>query len=229
MRTKRIVLVLLIASATLVALAAQGMMGGGYGGMMGGYGSGMMDREFGGMMGRNFGGMMGGNQFFATPPNVEPIGMDKARNSVLKLLASRLDKNLTLDEIIQFTNGYYALIKEKDSGKAAMELLIDPYTGSVSPEFGPNMMWNAKYGPMSFWQGDLGGKRLTAEEAKTALRRYLDFRGDTTNYDFDLDEFYGYDTIDLVKDGKIAGMVSVNTSTGAVWYHSWHGAFVAKQ
>ncbi|GAA3772983.1 hypothetical protein GCM10022403_005170 [Streptomyces coacervatus] len=27
--------------------------------------------------------------------------------------------------------------------------------------------------------------------------------------------------------GRITGMVSVNASTGQVWYHSWHGTFVA--
>jgi hypothetical protein len=28
--------------------------------------------------------------------------------------------------------------------------------------------------------------------------------------------------------GKITGMISVNASTGAVWPHWWHGAFIAK-
>jgi hypothetical protein len=30
-----------------------------------------------------------------------------------------------------------------------------------------------------------------------------------------------------LKDGRIDGMLSVNGSTGAVWYHNWHGAFIA--
>jgi hypothetical protein len=30
-----------------------------------------------------------------------------------------------------------------------------------------------------------------------------------------------------VKDGKIVGMMSVNALNGAVWYHTWHGTFVA--
>ena len=31
------------------------------------------------------------------------------------------------------------------------------------------------------------------------------------------------------KDGKIAGMISVNAKTGAVFYHWWHGTFVAME
>jgi hypothetical protein len=41
--------------------------------------------------------------------------------------------------------------------------------------------------------------------------------------------FYGYYTIDTEKDGKTSGMLSVNGYSGEVWYHSWHGAFVAKE
>ena len=42
-------------------------------------------------------------------------------------------------------------------------------------------------------------------------------------------KFYGYYTVDTEKDGKTSGMLSVNGYSGEVWYHSWHGPFVAKQ
>lgn len=42
----------------------------------------------------------------------------------------------------------------------------------------------------------------------------------------DAETFYGYYTLHTLKGGKITGMLSVNGYTGAVWYHSWHGAFV---
>jgi hypothetical protein len=41
--------------------------------------------------------------------------------------------------------------------------------------------------------------------------------------------FYGYYTIDTEKAGKTSGMLSVNGYSGEVWYHSWHGPFIAKQ
>ena len=32
-----------------------------------------------------------------------------------------------------------------------------------------------------------------------------------------------YYTLHSERDGKVVGMLSVNASTGAVWYHWWHG------
>jgi len=40
-------------------------------------------------------------------------------------------------------------------------------------------------------------------------------------------KFPGYYSFDTVKDGKTYGMLSVNASTGAVWYHGWHRTFLA--
>jgi len=31
------------------------------------------------------------------------------------------------------------------------------------------------------------------------------------------------------QDGKVIGMLSVNGTSGQVWYHTWHGAFVQEQ
>jgi hypothetical protein len=42
-------------------------------------------------------------------------------------------------------------------------------------------------------------------------------------------KFYGYYTVDTEKDGKTTGMLSVNGYSGEVWYHSWHGPFIAKR
>jgi hypothetical protein len=39
----------------------------------------------------------------------------------------------------------------------------------------------------------------------------------------------GYFTMDFLKDGMPAGMLSVNGATGQVWYHTWHGAFIGEQ
>jgi len=213
---KHLRLMALLSLTALAALSscAQGMMGAqGYG------------RRGYGMMGDL--GMMGG--YGATNPSGTPLGMEDARSAVLAYLATRVDKNLTLDETIRFTNGYYALVKEKDTGMGAFELLVDQYSGAVFGEPGPNMMWNDEYGPMNYGLGSSSAPWISSEDAKTALAAYLKAHGDASSYDFDLDEFYGYYTIDFSKDGAIAGMASVNAVTGEVWYHMWHGAFVAIQ
>ena len=37
----------------------------------------------------------------------------------------------------------------------------------------------------------------------------------------------GYFTVHLEKDGRMEAMLGVNAFSGAVWYHTWHGTYVA--
>jgi|SRR5579859_1994979 len=46
-----------------------------------------------------------------------------------------------------------AAFQQQSTGQGAFELLADPQTGAVFPEFGPTMMWNTAYGNM----GAMGG------------------------------------------------------------------------
>jgi hypothetical protein len=39
-------------------------------------------------------------------------------------------------------------------------------------------------------------------------------------------QFYGYYTLDFEKDGEVAGMLSINGSSGQVFLHTWHGTFI---
>ena len=41
------------------------------------------------------------------------------------------------------------------------------------------------------------------------------------------DAFPGYYTVHVLDNGRLAGMLSVNAATGAVWSHWWHGRFVS--
>ncbi len=41
------------------------------------------------------------------------------------------------------------------------------------------------------------------------------------------DAFPGYYTIHTLEGDQVAGMLSVNAYTGAVWYHWWHGRFLS--
>lgn len=39
-------------------------------------------------------------------------------------------------------------------------------------------------------------------------------------------KFYGYYTLEALKDGKLASLLSINGYTGQVWHHAWNGNFV---
>lgn len=214
-------------------------MMGNYGGMMGNYGDnyGNMMKNYGGglwndMMGPNMMGGYGNGSGhcggYGTPgsgyvANATPITIEKAGEAVEQYLASTGNEDLKLTEIMEFDNHFYAEIKEKSTGIHAFELLINRYTGAITPEMGPNMMWNARYGHMN-WNTPAQGT-VTEEQALENAQKYLDKALPGTRAD-EVDAFYGYYTIHVLKDGKIYGMLSVNSNTGAVWYHNWHGAFI---
>lgn len=246
--------------------SAQGPAGGpfGFGGMMGG-GRGMMGGSgwnapaqnitgtvpfggFGGMMG-GFGGMMGGwgrgNQ-----TNASPITIDQAVNAAQGYLASYNNPDLILDEVMEFDNNFYVIVKEKSTGTAAFEVLVDRYSGYVHPEFGPNMMWNAKYSPMGSmmgglvagfggmmggWLGGYSGNLPAAQmpvsvaQARADAQRYLGGALPGATLSESTNAFYGYYTIDVVREGKVYGMLSVNGYGGQVWYHTWHGSFIQEK
>lgn len=179
----------------------------------------------GGMMSRS--GLIGPGGPYGS--SGQRITMEKASEIVNNYLNERNDPDLKAAEILEFTNNFYVGFKEKSTGNYAFEALIDPYTGDMYSEPGPNMMWNAKYGMMT---GMMWGNRNAAlpmtvseEQAKKNAQDYLDsyLPGFKVS---DADRFYGYYTIEILKDNKIYGMISVNGYTGQVWYHFWHGPFI---
>ncbi|MDO8674453.1 MAG: hypothetical protein Q7O66_23860 [Dehalococcoidia bacterium] len=228
---------LILAVVSTVAFAAGPNNGGrgSFGGMMG---------TNGGMMGGRGGngGMMGGyGGWGKADPTAKPISIDQAAQSVDSYLGSRGDADLRIDEVIEFSNNFYANITENSTGVHAFELLVDKYSGSVFPEMGPNMMWNTEYGMMSGYGGMMGSGNMmggyyggtnqsgkmtvSPAQARQYAQTYLDQNNAGTKAG-NADEFYGYYTLETEKDGKTTGMLSVNGYTGQVWYHSWHGDYV---
>jgi hypothetical protein len=159
------------------------------------------------------------------------ISMDKAQQSVQSFLDRSRNRNLRLDELMEFDRNFYALIKEKSTGIGAFELLVNKTTGTVGYEPGPDMMWNAKYGMMRGFGGMMALGSTSAEmtvspgRATQIAQGWLDERGGAYSPGTP-DAFYGYYTFHFLNDGRIAGMLSINGSTGQVWFHSWHGNFI---
>ena len=225
-----------------------GMMGSEFQGY-GHFGPGMMS----GMMGPGMmsGGIMGNYQ--AEPmQEVEPLSVEEAERFVSAYLKAFGDEDLELGEIMIFDNHAYAQIIEASTGRGAMEVLVDPVTGAVYPEHGPNMMWNLKYSPMAaggmmgvmrapngagqgFGMGGMMGfssneiseeMAISEEEAVEIAQDYLDAYSAESEAAEHADPFYGYYTIHIERDGETVGMLSVNGFSRAVWLHSWHGELI---
>jgi len=119
--------------------------------------------------------------------------------------------------------------------------------------FGPSMMngWNNDnvYGPNNMMNGRgqtmMGGNNgmmngwdsttpldvtaeltVTPEQAIEYAQKYLDANNSGAIAASDPIQFYGYYTLDFEKDGRVAGMLSVNGYSGQIFLHTWHGIFI---
>ena len=194
-----------------------------------------------GMMGNGWrGGMMGGGYGPGGPVTASPLSIEEAQDAVQAYLDDLGNSDLALKEVMIFDNHAYAEIVEKSTGIGAMEVLVDPASGSVYPEHGPNMMWNLKYSGMSGMMGGMmGGWRnpqngpqpsaempVSAEQAVELAQKYLDQYMPGVQVEGHADPFYGYYTLHTSRGGQITGMLSVNGYSGQVFPHTWHGAFI---
>jgi hypothetical protein len=177
-------------------------------------------------------GMMGG--WVATSSRGQSLNsLDDAQQAFQRYIDATGISTLALDEVMQFQANYYAIVKDTSTGEGAFELLANPQTGAVIREMGPSMMWNTRYGHMAGF-GMMGGfvrqpsvsASVSPDQAQQIARQWLDQNqpGSATET---ANTFPGYYTLHITRDGSITGMLSVNAYTGQVWYHTWHGAFVA--
>jgi len=183
----------------------------------------------------NSGGMMaGGWQNYDLPlPEGDRLSLDEAVEVAEDYITNYWEESLEIAEVMQFDNHFYAQVSESDTGVNAFEILIDPVTGAVQPEPGPNMMWNTKYGMMG-GPGMMGGfgyapsdsMTISPVRARELAQVELDRLIPGTTIDEGVDVFYGYYTIHTLRDGEVTGMLSVHGESGQVWLHTWHGEFV---
>lgn len=202
-----------------------------------------------GMMGPGFFGGMMGWWDYSPPGSTKILAIDQAAEAVETYLGSFWGPELKLAEVMEFENHFYAEVEEKSTEIHAFELLVNKYTGAIFPEPGPNMMWNTKYGHMGGgmmgggmmggpgwgWGGRRGyrdwrdtNREMTVapQQARQYAQEFLDARLPGAKAAEEVDTFYGYYTIHVLKGGEVYGMLGVNGYTGWVWYHEWHGKYV---
>jgi hypothetical protein len=197
------------------------MMGGG---MMGDQGGGMMGDMMTDMMGMMsgmpmMGGMMG---YYSGVPT--PLSHDNAKAIAEQYLASINKPDLRIDEFEEYSHNFYVSLIEKSTGRGAIEIIIDRYSGSFQPE-PQSMMWNSKYGMMG--QSQTAEMVVTSEQALRTAQDFLDIVFPGTEAD-EIVPYYGYYTIMSTLEGEHYGMLSVNGFSGDIWYHTWHGMFISE-
>ncbi len=144
---------------------------------------------------------------------------------------TNIDGNLEIADVFIFSDSdYYYSIVEKDTGMGAMELLVNPYTGVVHQEYGPNMIWNLKYGMMgndnSAGNGGMMGNSNTAGHNGMMGNQSESGHYDVTNYQRDTDIKANELSIDEVFS-KGNDFLSRQTGDGSLSdsYHEFYGYF----
>ena len=179
--------------------------------------------------------------------------LDNVRAQVTTWLVRNGFDGYSVSEVTAFTNNDYIAVATP-KGKDAFELLAAPAAGWLMLE-PPSMLWNTRYGMLaggSFetnWSGTgmmaslmgggraagewngwyAGGKtKVTSAAQAAAIANWWLLKarpGEVAGTH--ARAFPGYYTLDTTVGGKKGGMLSVNAATGAVWYHGWHGGFLA--
>ena len=209
------------------------------------------------MMGSAFGGAgRGGASPNGTATPTVPQ-LQQLATRVNDWLVSSGFKGFKTAEVMAFTNNDYIAVHDTH-GMPAFELLTNMKTtwvmeeppsmmwntqygmmgefGSrVTPMRGGGMMGGAMTGGGSWssWYSPGAGNVPTTRQAVTVANNRLSkvSPGEQVASDAGgsaMGKFPGYYSFDTVKNGKTHGMLSVNAATGAIWYHGWHGTFLAE-
>jgi hypothetical protein len=207
-------------------------------------GPGMMVGAFGG-----YGGGGTGTSGTSTPTSAQ---LKHVAGQVNLWLSESGFKGFAVAEVMAFRNNDYVAVHDQQ-GMPAFELLTDLRTNWVMEE-PPSMMWNTRYGVMgefgsrvtpmmggsmmsgawNSWYGSGAGQVTTTTQAVEVANTWLTKADPGEQVASDaggsaMGKFPGYYSFDTVRDGKTYGMLSVNATTGVVWYHGWHGTFLAEQ
>jgi hypothetical protein len=194
-----------------------------------------------GNMGKGMGSSMlisGGNPYRVDGRKLE---MNNVIEISMKYIGFIGLSGLTLDKIEEWEYNFSIVIKETASPQnRAFELIVDKWTGAVSPGPGPSLMWNQKYWPTSSgMMGGIivigGGKMAFPQDAAIASanqflqERFAPFRSLSVTQTPTI--FYGYYNFDVIdnKTGEKYGKLSVNGVNGQVWYHTWYGSFIQSE
>ena len=176
------------------------------------------------------------------------------RDRVQAWLAANGFRGFGVSEVMAFTHNDYVAV-HSGGDRPAFELLVVPSSGWVMEE-PPSMMWNTRYGMMrghrygmmgggmmsgnwnagvrsqNGWNGTGGEPVSSIAQAVTVADKWLTQARPAERVDPSvggMGAFPGYYTLDTTRGGTTTGMVSVNAATGAIWYHTWHGRFLAER
>jgi hypothetical protein len=164
----------------------------------------------------------------------QELTLDAVQDALVSYIQNSGIEGLEVVNVMLFENHYYCVIAEQETGIGAMELLVDKWSGTVTPAKGPNVVWNTKYGPhlrdkLMMDRSNVLSPQILTGEALTMTQMWLTNHQPGLRVGTLVVPFYGYYTISVVDDDGVVGLLSVHDTTGQVWYQTWHGAYIASE
>ena len=197
--------------------------------MMGGFGANGNGGGYGMMGGQGANGNGGGYGMMGGGYNAQSLGVNLTNGEVAtsdqavaigKAYTQKLNQNLVVTELHEFSNGYEVELKDGKTGAKAYEVMVYKNGGQIIAEMGPNIMWNTKYGPMNW--GNTGAVTVSEEQATKNAQDFVTKMGQ--GYTIGKPELApGYYEFMVQKDGKDYAELDVNGYTGQVWFENWQG------
>ncbi len=198
-------------------------------------------------------GMMPGND--RGQASLTPVTIDEAKTAAQTYLTALKIDGLEIGDVTLIGESAYVVVKETAGGNGAFELVVDPRSKTAHPAGGASMMWNLKYGgvlhagmmldrhgpnhanatpvpaatsaaPAATPADVSADMPVSAEQAVTAAQAFLDKAVPGATAAATPLKFYGYYSLGFSKDGKLAGMLSINGFNGEVLPNMPHGAFM---
>jgi hypothetical protein len=178
-----------------------------------GYGYGM--GGVGGMMS----GMMGNTIAYGYLGVFNPVTTPEEARTVIQGFISLAYSNLAISELWEYGAVYKAELSDTNGAKA-FDLMVDRFTGAVSPEMGMSMMLNASYGRGLYRTSAFGTNLiLTQQQAEDIAQQFV--VKNALGYTLDPPEVYpGYYKFHT-KAGAALGMdIMVNGYNGGIWMNT---------
>ncbi len=230
------VMVFLLATGSALAqMGGGGHMGGGYGlgsgwGYMGsgpdpgpnpipgyGYGSGY---GYGmGGVGGMISGMMGNTMAYGYLDIFNPITTPEEARATIQGFIDLAYSDLSISELWEYGSVYKAELSDTNGAKA-FDLLVDKFTGAVSPEMGMSMMLNASYGGSLYRTTSFGTSLiLTPQQATDVAQSFVD--RNALGYTLDTPETYpGYYKFHTTAGAGFGMDIMVNGYNGSIWMNT---------
>jgi hypothetical protein len=170
------------------------------------------------------GGMVGLGSPYAPGTISIPITSNKALDIVDKYLRKTNNEDLFADRLYEYNTHFEVELRERDTRRGAFELLIDKFNGRVTPEEGPNLLWNTKYGLNGNYFGVQPPMTLSLDDALRQVGEFIKRTSPELKVSGDVIEYYGYYEFHIVQDGKLAIEANVSGFGGQLWIENWHGS-----